>query len=141
MKRTLKQALSIILALLAVISLFSCNDAKKTGLWEDADYLRDTELGEGAKTITLTVKAEEQSVTFTVKTDKETVGEALLEHGIIDGEDGPYGLYVKKVNGITADFDIDGSYWAFYINGEFSMTGVDTTPITDGAVYTLEHAR
>lgn len=41
----------------------------------------------------------------------------------------------KTVNGMTADYDKDGVYWAFYINGEYAMTGVDATNITDGAQY------
>ncbi len=72
---------------------------------------------------------------FTVRTDKTTVGEALLDAKLIEGDNSEYGLYVKKVNGITADYDTDGTYWAFYIDGEYAMTGVDITEITDGANY------
>lgn len=74
-------------------------------------------------------------VTFTVKTDADTVGKALLDQGVIAGEDSSYGLYVKTVNGITLDYDTDGMYWAFYINGEYAQTGVDATGVEDGAVY------
>ena len=41
----------------------------------------------------------------------------------------------KTVNGMTADYDKDGVYWAFYIDGEYAMTVVDATNITDGAQY------
>lgn len=41
----------------------------------------------------------------------------------------------KTFNGMTADYDKDGVYWAFYIDGEYAMTGVDATNITDGAQY------
>lgn len=75
---------------------------------------------------------------FEIHTDKETVGDALLELGLIEGEDGPYGLYVKKVNGILADYDVDQTYWALLINGDYALTGVDTTKITAGATYTLK---
>lgn len=74
-------------------------------------------------------------VTFTVKTDADTVGKALLDQGVIAGEDSSYGLYVKTANGITLDYDTDGMYWAFYINGEYAQTGVDATGVEDGAVY------
>lgn len=74
-------------------------------------------------------------VTFTVKTDADTVGKALLDQGVIAGEDSSYGLYVKTVNGITLDYDADGMYWAFYINGEYAQTGVDATGVEDSAVY------
>lgn len=41
----------------------------------------------------------------------------------------------KTFNGMTADYDKDGVYWVFYIDGEYAMTGVDATNITDGAQY------
>ena len=72
---------------------------------------------------------------FVVNTDKETVGDALLEQNLIEGEDGDYGLYVKTVNGITADYDTDQTYWAFYVNGEYASTGVDSTPVNEGDTY------
>ncbi len=73
----------------------------------------------------------------TVKTDKDTVGAALLDLGLVVGEDSEYGLYVTTVNGTTLDYEKDGKYWAFYINGEYAMTGVDATPVEDGASYSF----
>jgi hypothetical protein len=99
------------------------------------------EFGNGAKTVIVEIKAEEQQITFTVKTDKDTVGAALLEHALIAGEQSQYGLYVKVVNGMTADYDVDQSYWSFYINGEYAMTGVDSTEITEGTTYKLEYTK
>ena len=78
---------------------------------------------------------------FTVNTDKETVGEALLEHELIAGEDGQYGLYIKTVNGITADYDVDQSYWAFYADGEYAMAGVDMTEIDEDVTYQLAYTK
>ena len=72
---------------------------------------------------------------YTVRTDAKTVGEALLSVGLIAGDDGAYGLYVKTVDGETLDWDKDQKYWAFYVNGEMSMTGVDSTDVAEGAVY------
>lgn len=141
MKKTLKSALLIFLALIFTVALISCNKVDKTGVWENATYRKDMEFGNGAKTIVVEVKAEQQLVTFTVKTDKDTVGAALLEHGLISGDEGPFGLYIKVVNGITADYDKDQSYWAFYINGEYAPTGVDGTEITEGAIYQLAYTR
>lgn len=131
----------VILALVFVVCLVSCNRSEKTGLWENATYLEDTELGEGAKIVRVEVKAENKTVTFTVKTNKNTVGEALIEHDLLAGDDSQYGLYIKVVNGITADYDVDQSYWAFYINGEYAMTGVDTTEINEGDVYQLVYTK
>ena len=75
---------------------------------------------------------------FAITSEAKTVGEALMAEGLIAGEDGPYGLYVKTVDGLTLDYDKDGMYWAFYVNGEYAMTGVDLTPITEGTAYLLK---
>lgn len=90
----------------------------------------------GSKEFTFVVvnKAQEET-TFTIQTDKETVGEALLDEGLIEGENGAYGLYVQKVNGEEAIYENDGTYWSFYVNNEYAMTGVDTTTVEDGATY------
>ena len=96
------------------------------------------EIGAGATQFTFIVADADGSETaFLVNTDKTIVGDVLLEHGLIEGDDSEYGLFVKKVNGITADFDADGTYWAFYVNGEYAMTGVDSTEITAGSTYSF----
>ena len=98
-----------------------------------------TQLGEGSTEFAFTVVDKEGNETaFTIHTDKETVGEALLELGLIEGDESEYGLYVKTVNGITADYDTDGVYWAFYVNGEYAQSGVDTTAITAGDSYAFK---
>ena len=139
MKKTL--LVSISLALIVLLILVSCNTVNADGLWENATYRRDMTFGKGETTVMLEVKVEDKSVTFTINTDKETLGDALLEHGLIEGEDSAYGLYVKKVNGITADYDTDGAYWSLEKNGEYSMTGVDTTIIADGEHYEFVYTK
>ena len=145
MKKLFKSAVACLLLLAAVMSLAGCelidklagNTVDKAGRWEDAIYRKDTELGDGAKTVQVEVKVEEQFITFTIKTDREFLGDALMDHELLEGEESAYGLYVKKVNGILADYDVDGTYWALYKNGEYSLTGVDSTPIADGEHYEL----
>ena len=140
---------TILAVLLAVLCFSFCASAETVpaagavsgALWENAVYLTDTELGTGAAWFTAEVTAGETSVLFTVHTDADTVGAALLENELIAGEEGEFGLYVKVVNGITADYDIDQSYWAFYINGEYAMTGVDGTAIENGAAYQLVYTK
>lgn len=98
-----------------------------------------TELGEGKTSFNLTVTdADGNETSFVIKTDEKTVGAALVALKLISGEDGQYGLYVKEVNGITADYDKDGTYWAFYVNGEYATAGIDLTDITEGASYALK---
>ena len=99
----------------------------------------DNVLGEGKTEFTFTVVDKDGNETqFEIHTDKETVGEALLELDLIAGDEGEYGLYVKTVNGITADYDVDQTYWAFYVNDEYAQTGVDSTTITAGDSYSFK---
>lgn len=126
MKKTafLKRSLLVCLCLMLIAAmLFATTSCNK----DDGD----------ATAVSFTLKVVDKDgkeTTETVKTEKKTVGAALLEKGIIAGDDGQYGLYVKTVKGITAN-DSDREYWAFYINGEYAMTGVDSTDVTDGATY------
>ncbi|MDE5865251.1 MAG: DUF4430 domain-containing protein, partial [Lachnospiraceae bacterium] len=83
------------------------------------------QLGEGSTKFTFTVvDGEGEETLFEIRTDKETVGEALLELELIAGDESEYGLYVKTVNGITVDYDKDGKYWAFYVDDEYAQAGV-----------------
>lgn len=74
---------------------------------------------------------------FDITTDAATVGEALVNEKLISGSESEYGLMVDTVNGTKYDYNADGCYWAFYINGEYAMSGVDSTEITDGAEYSF----
>ena len=127
----------LLLAILTVLTFAACADVEKTGSWASATHASDKTFGNGGKTVQVEVKAEEQSVTFTIKTDAETLGDALKEHELITGEDGAYGLYIKTVNGIMADYNVDQTYWELTKNGERLMTGADSTPIADGEHYEL----
>ena len=93
----------------------------------------------GEKSFTFeVVDLDGKTETFNITTTEQYVGAALQAEGLIEGEMGDYGLYVKVVNGITADYDVDGHYWAFYVNGEYGMSGVDVTEIEDGATYSFK---
>lgn len=121
-----------------------CKD-KDTNSKEDTtketkiDSSKDNVLGKGDTEFTFKVvdKDGNESV-FEIHTDEKTVGDALIKLDLLEGEEGYYGLYVKKVNGITADYDKDKTYWAFYIDGEYAMTGVDATDIEEGKTYTFK---
>ncbi len=118
-----------------LLCLVSCNTVAKEGLWEDATYRRDTTVGEGDTTVELKVTAGDDSIVITVKTDEKMLGDALLESGIVEGDKEIYGLYVKKVNGIRADYDLDKAYWQLIVNGKSSLVGVDFVEITEGDTY------
>ena len=130
------------LIMILCLSLFGCGQKVSTeDLWSQAVYTEDTELGDGAKTVLVEVSAMDKSVTFTIHSDEETLGAAMLEHSLIEGEQGAYGLYVKKVNGITADYDKDQSYWGFNKNGEGMMSGVDGAVFEDGEHFELVYIK
>lgn len=153
----MKKFLAIILALAMALSLTACgntpvqqldsgNDANveaNDGANTDADVKAPVVtdgavLGEGAHSFVLEIAdAEGKTITATVNTDEETVGAALLKLNVIQGEDSEYGLYVKTVNGVTADYEKDQTYWSFYIDGEYAQTGVDMTAVNDGSTYKL----
>ena len=94
------------------------------------------ELGQGDKLFYFDVSfSNGETASYAIHTDAETVGDALTGLELIDGDLAGYGMYVTTVCGETLDWDADGMYWAFYENGEYAATGVDTTPVTEGATY------
>lgn len=92
----------------------------------------------GAKTITVTVvHADGSSKDFEYHTDEEYLGAVLLAEGLAEGEEGPYGLTINAVDGETASWEENQSYWALYIGEEYATTGADSTPVNDGDVFKL----
>ena len=87
-------------------------------------------------TIAVTNKAGETTET-TVTTKATTLADVLVESGIVEANYDDYGLYILAVNGETADYSVDQSYWALSKNGEYLMTGASSTPIADGEHYEL----
>ena len=137
MKRTISLIITVALALSLVFSLSSCREPEFP--LEEATYKDGCELGEGKNTYLLKVTAKGFDVTFTIKTDETNLGQALRKSGIVEGDESPYGLYIKTVNGVRADYDLDGAYWAFLIDGEMSMGGVDDVNIEEGKIYELAY--
>ena len=143
--------LSLLLVLAMLFSLASCSLFGKNAeedetsateiLWQNAIYTEDTTIGNGAKTVIVSVIALEKTVKITIKTDCDNFGDALLESGLAEGDDGAYGLYVKKVNGISADYDKDKAYWGFSIEGEPMPYGVSDAEISGGESYELVYTK
>ena len=146
-KKITNRHLPLLLCIMLVVSmaLFTtgCNGAKKdnasgSGTAEGVK-VEGSVLGEGDTQFAFTVvDAENNETEFEIHTDKKTVGEALLDVGLIAGEEGDYGLYVKTVNGVIMDFEEDGAYWAFYVGDEYATTGVDSTEIEEGTTYSFK---
>lgn len=143
-KKNMKKRLTLVLCLAFImamtVQMTGCGSKEKESTGTESDVRKDGGvLGEGSTEFPFTVVDKEgKETSFEIHTDKETVGEALEELGLIAGEESEYGLYVKTVNGITLDYDTDGMYWAFYINEEYASAGVDSTAITKGDSYTFK---
>jgi len=152
MKMTkLTKILSVLLclALVVAIAVFATGCANKkeeptttAPQSTEASVEEVTKLGEGEKVFTFVATDKDGKDTkFEISTNAETVGAALLENNLIAGDESDYGLYVKTVNGTTLDYNTDGMYWAFYVDGNYAEKGVDQTEITAGATYSFVAAK
>ncbi len=153
MKKTnfAKTLLCALLCALLILSLGACNKnlsdiqssapSSSTSVWDNALYSTDTTLGEGSKTVTVKVIKDEQVLTFTLKTDGETLGDAIVDTKLVEGEQGQYGLYITKVNGISAVYETDNAYWSIEQNGTALMSGADGIEISGGECYELVYTK
>lgn len=155
----LKRILALLLALVMLCGLAACgepeakdddketttaanentsagDDETTTGNDETTGEEDETTVPQGKYTITVRVVHKDGSEkTFTYHTDEEYLGDVLLDAGLIQGSDGPYGLDVSHVDGEKAVYNEDKAYWALYEGDQYAMQGVSTTPVVDGAEY------
>ncbi len=148
----MKKRIAMLLCLMTLLALTGCgalsevrDEEEKLNIGEKVDVGEEgtdpTDQNEDPQGVTFTfvcVDHKGNRTTTEVATDKATVGEALQEQGLISGEEGPYGLYIKTVNGLTLDYNKDGYYWAFYEGEDYALTGVDETPIKVGTTYMIK---
>lgn len=138
---SIKKLLALVLAfvLTAVAALSGCSTTPAETTAPPAETQPVTEVGEGAANFELTI-VDKDGVThlYRVHTNVGMMGEALTEVGLIDGEQGPYGMYIKSVLGQVLDYETDGMYWSFYVNGEYAQTGVDQIPVEHDGKYMLK---
>ena len=93
---------------------------------------------EGSKSVTIeVVNKEKESTTYRLKTDAEYLRQVMEEaEGLeFSGTESEYGMMVDTVNGDLADYNADGAYWGFFVNGEYCNYGIDTQPVEDGDVF------
>ena len=140
----------LLLALTAAVALMAIGCDGKKGVDNGATTVAVTTVasdtsnvrGEGDTEFSFTVvKKDGATATYTVKTDKKTVGDALVDAGLIKGEEGQFGLYVTEVDGEYHKYEEDGYYWAFYENGDYALAGVDSTDIRLGTEYMLKASK
>ncbi|MBP5618333.1 MAG: DUF4430 domain-containing protein [Clostridia bacterium] len=134
-----KKISALLLALTLVFALTACtltvnnNETPASSAAAAASSVEET----AKVNITVTVTfPDETTKEFPIATEAEFLRGALEEANLVEGEESQYGLYVHKVDGVS---DADGFYWAFYKDGEYLMTGVDTTPIADGDHFEIKY--
>lgn len=99
---------------------------------------------EGAKSITIeVVDNEANSTVYDVNTDAEYLRQAMEEADGLEfsGTESEFGLMVDTVNGVTADWNVDQSYWSFWINGNYCEYGIDSQPVTDGDAFQIIYTK
>lgn len=95
---------------------------------------------EGSKEITIeVVDHEAENIVYSFKTDAEYLRQAMEEADGLEfsGAEGEFGLMVTVVNGVTADYNVNGAYWAFYVNGDYCKFGIDMQPVMDGDAFRI----
>ena len=101
---------------------------------------------EGSKNVSLSVVGESGATTsYETKTDalvlQELMDELEDDGFSYSGTDSEYGLMIDTVNGVRADYTLDGAYWSFSVNGEYCNYGISEQPVEDGdafqIIYTL----
>jgi len=120
----MKKILSLLLALALVFTLAACGT-------------KDEPAAAAASFRVVVTDLDGNETTFEYTASADSLGEALVAEGLIAGHETEYGLYIDTVNDITADWDNDQTYWAFYINGEYATTGIDGTEIVADTTYGL----
>ena len=138
----MKKLICLLTTVVLCISLTGCvKEAEVKDVWENAIHKEDTVIGSGKTEISVKVIADDKTVNFKVNTDKTMLGDALVEHKLIDGDKEAYGLYVKVVNGIRADYNEDKAFWSISKNGEALMTGVDNVEIKSGDAFEFTYIK
>lgn len=138
----MKKIVSVVLSAMLMLLMCACGAEKTVDesgvLYPDA-ATKGISLGNGTKHLDFTaIDQDGTEYKFHIHTDKTYVGEALEELELLEGTEGAYGLYVNKVNGIYAEYEVTGTYWAFYVNGAYAQAGIDQTEITEGTAYSLK---
>lgn len=132
----LRFLMCIALLAAAMLCLTGCTGQKNSPVPVQSD-VKLSPIGTGSKHFAFKAIGLDGNViaAYDIYTDENTVGAALLKNSLIAGENGAYGIYVKTVCGVTADYDTDKTYWAFYENDAYAVNSADRTNIDESTVY------
>ena len=123
-----KKTLGIVIALVAVVAIL-------VGVY----FATRPETTEGMKTFTVEVIHKDGTTKeLSYATDLNYLSELLLEKDLVTGyASEEYGFTIESVDGVTADWAVDGAYWALYEGEEYATTSAAGIVLVDGGVYKL----
>ena len=97
---------------------------------------------DGWKWITVTVvHSDGTEKDFRWLTTETHLGPVLVKKGLVPDERGEFGLFINTVDGETADWSADQSWWALYEGEELAAVGADSLVIHDGDTFRLVYTR
>ena len=123
----MKKLIAIIMCAALLLGLAACTPKEETPATD----------GEKVSFTVIVVHKDGSEKTFTYETNDKYVGPVLEADGLLEGNEGPYGLEITKVDGEKAVYSEDNAYWAVYEGEEYALQGIDTTPVKEGQVYKL----
>ena len=94
---------------------------------------------EGSKQVTVQIvhkDGTEKKLEFS--TDHAYLADLLLEKELVTGyASDEYGFTIESVDGVTADWNTDGAYWALYEGDVYATTSASGIVLVDGGIYKL----
>ena len=115
--------LATILSLIMLFMVIYCHSQKQTND-EEKNIIVNVVLTDGS------------SKEISISTKERYLGKALISEKIIEGKMGTYGLFIEKVNGISAN-ENKKEWWCLAKSGEVVTSSVDMPPIYDGDTFEL----
>ena len=128
----MKKLFALLLVLAMVLSMTACVSTKPAETIPE----KPGDAAAQAKFTVTVVHADGSEKAFSYETTETKLGDYLESQGLIDSEGADDGMF-HTVDGEKADWNVNQSYWAFYLGEEYAMTGIYDTAITDGAAYKL----
>ncbi|MBQ8649526.1 MAG: DUF4430 domain-containing protein [Clostridia bacterium] len=84
------------------------------------------------------VLSDGEEKTFELKTEKQTLGDALYENGLVSEEEYASGFYTV-IDGVRADYNEDGAWWCVTKGGEMTTVGMNEQTIENGDSFEITY--